>query len=214
MDQIQNPPSRAATNTAQASRVAARENRKSIVSCSAFMRLLLGFALLLTSILAVGCQSTSQKGNVAGDSSAVASPATAMPAPDFALKDLDGNTHKLSDYRGKVVVLNFWATWCPPCRAEIPGFVEEQKTLGPNVQFLGIALDDDGATSVKPWAASHGINYPVLLTDQSVTHDYGDINSIPATFYIDKQGRIRHAAIGAQEKDVLEANIKPLLAEK
>ena len=176
------------------------------------MRQILVLALFSASIIATGCHSSSQK-STASDSGSVVSSAASTRAPDFSLKDLDGNTHKLSDYRGKVVVLNFWATWCP-CRAEIPTFTEEQKELGANVQFLGIALDDDGATTVKPWAASHGINYPVLLTDQSVTHDYGDINSIPATFYIDKQGRIRHAAIGAQEKDVLEANIKPLLAEK
>ena len=162
-----------------------------------------------------GCHSAPKEGSqTAMDSAKLEAPQGAMVAPDFALKDLDGNTHKLSDYRGKVVVLNFWATWCPPCRQEIPSFIEEQKELGPNVQFLGIALDDDGAATVKPWAASHGINYPVLITDESVTHNYGDINSIPATFYIDKQGRIRHAAIGAQEKSMLEENVKPLIAEK
>jgi thiol-disulfide isomerase/thioredoxin len=170
--------------------------------------------ILFSALVTVACQPTKQKSDASADSSGIFSAQASMAAPDFSLKDLDGNAHKLSDYRGKVVVLNFWATWCPPCRAEIPTFIQEQKELGPNVQFLGIALDDDGASTVKPWAASHGINYPVLLTDQNVTHDYGDINSIPATFYIDKQGRIRHAAIGAQEKSVLEENIKPLLAEK
>jgi peroxiredoxin len=172
------------------------------------------FVIVILPIILFGCKSASQKSDSNTDATPVASTQASTPAPDFELKDLDGNSHKLSDYRGKVVVLNFWATWCPPCRAEIPSFIEEQKSLGPNVQFLGIALDDDGAAKVKPWAASHGINYPILLTNESVTHDYGDVNSIPATFYIDKQGRIRHAAIGAQEKSTLEENIKPLLAER
>lgn len=172
------------------------------------------FALTIASLLSFGCNSQSNKTTDTAAVSADTSAANAMEAPDFALKDLDGNTKKLSDYRGKVVVLNFWATWCPPCRAEIPAFIEVQKEFGPGVQFLGIALDDEGASAVKPWAQSHGISYPILIPDREVTHNYGDISSIPATFIIDKRGRIRKAAIGAQEKSTLEETLKPLLAEK
>ncbi|MDP4198825.1 MAG: TlpA disulfide reductase family protein [Bacteroidota bacterium] len=139
------------------------------------------------------------------------------PAPDFELKDLDGNVHHLSDYRGKVVVLNFWATWCPPCRKEIPDFIELQKQLAPQgVQFLGIALDDEGLPKVKPWVASHGFSYPILLPDAAgkVVASYGEMSSIPVTYFIDRKGVIRSTFIGMRQRPVIEKELAPLVAEK
>ncbi len=137
------------------------------------------------------------------------------PAPDFSLKDVNGNTVHLSDFKGKVVVLNFWATWCPPCRKELPDFAELQSELGgKGVQFIGIALDDDGLSKVKPFVASAKIPYPILLPDASLVKNYGEMNVIPVTFLIDRKGVIRTHYVGMRRKDVLEDMVKPLLAEK
>jgi peroxiredoxin len=137
------------------------------------------------------------------------------PAPDFALQDVDGTVHHLSDYRGKVVMLNFWATWCPPCRKEIPEFAQLQKDFGTQgIQFVGIALDDEGLAKVKPWLANHPVSYPILLPDPKVTASYGEMSSIPVTFVIDRKGMIRSSFTGWRTDTVVEAMFKPLLAEK
>jgi peroxiredoxin len=137
-------------------------------------------------------------------------------APDFALTDLNGVVHHLSDYRGQVVVLNFWATWCPPCRKEIPDFVELQKAMTGKVQFIGIALDDEGLDKVKPWVTTHGIPYPILLPDKEgkVAASYGEMSSIPVTYFIDRKGMIRTTFIGMRQKPVIEQALAPLVAEK
>jgi cytochrome c biogenesis protein CcmG/thiol:disulfide interchange protein DsbE len=135
-------------------------------------------------------------------------------APDFELLDINGSLHHLSDYRGKVVVLNFWATWCPPCRAEIPAFGEIQDSLDASVQFVGIALDDGGSTVVKPWVIAHSVLYPILLTDSAVEASYGPITDIPITFFIDKKGRIRSSVVGSRSKSALLNILSPLIAEK
>ncbi|HZK76622.1 MAG TPA: TlpA disulfide reductase family protein, partial [Candidatus Kapabacteria bacterium] len=137
------------------------------------------------------------------------------PAPDFALTDVNGVLHHLSDYRGKVVMLNFWATWCPPCRKELPeygAFQTEYSTQG--LQILGIALDDEGMAKVKPWLAAHPVNYPIMLPDEKVTAAYGDMASIPVTFIIDRKGIIRSSFVGIRKEDVVEGMFKPLLAEQ
>jgi cytochrome c biogenesis protein CcmG/thiol:disulfide interchange protein DsbE len=137
------------------------------------------------------------------------------PAPDFVLKDLSGKEVKLSDYLGKVVVLNFWATWCPPCRKEIPDFIELQKQYGTEgLQFIGIALDDEGAAKVKPWLTKNPITYPILLPDGKVVATYGDMTSIPVTFVIDRKGVVQSTYTGQRPRAYLEGLLKPLLAEK
>ena len=139
---------------------------------------------------------------------------TPIAAPDFALQDVDGTVHHLSDYRGKVVMLNFWATWCPPCRKEIPEFADLQKQFGTQgIQFVGIALDDEGLAKVKPWLANHPVSYPILLPDAKVAGSYGEMSSIPVTFVIDRKGMIRSSFTGWRPDTVVEAMFKPLLAE-
>ena len=117
-------------------------------------------------------------------------------APDFELKDASGRIVKLSDYRGKVVVLDFWATWCPPCRQEIPGFVALQsKYKERGVEVIGVSFDESWAL-VKPFMQSNGINYTVVLGDQEIAQRYGGITGIPTTFVIDREGVIRTKKVG------------------
>jgi len=120
-------------------------------------------------------------------------------APDFSLPDIDGKTHRLSDYRGKVVVVNFWDTWCGPCKHEIPGFIATQNKLGPEgLQLLGVALGKEGDARVKQYAEQSGMNYPVLLLGDNVdlVDHYGGIASIPTTFIIDREGNLADQHVG------------------
>jgi thiol-disulfide isomerase/thioredoxin len=136
-------------------------------------------------------------------------------APDFTLPDINGATVKLSDHKGKVVVLNFWATWCGPCRKEIPDFMELQKTYGSEgLQFIGIALDEEGVSVVKPYADKYKINYPIVIGNETVTAAYGGMNAIPVTILIDKKGNMRGKFVGLRTKAVMESLILPLLKEK
>jgi peroxiredoxin len=137
------------------------------------------------------------------------------PAPDFTLPDLNGHMVKLSDYKGKVVVLNFWATWCPPCRKEIPDFNELQAQYGDRgIQFIGVALDEEGLAKVKKWTSTNPVNYPVVIADAGIKKAYGDMNAIPVTLLIDRQGIIRTKYIGMRQKAIVESMIAPLLSER
>lgn len=132
----------------------------------------------------------------------------AQQAPDFKVTDLKGKNHSLSDYAGKVLFLNFWATWCPPCKAEIPDFVEVYKThREKGLEILGISLDVKGREAVVTFVEKYEINYPVVLEDKSVTEELVDKfepgQFIPATIIIDRQGRIRQKHVGLLEKKTL-----------
>jgi len=134
------------------------------------------------------------------------------PAPDFALFDIYGEKKHLSDFSGNVVILDFWATWCPPCKAEIPHFIElynEYKDEG--LEIIGVALDWNAERVVRPFAEENGITYTLLLGDEKVGDLYGGIISIPTTFLIDRKGGIRKKYIGYRDKEVFEKDIKELL---
>ncbi|MBU1628363.1 TlpA family protein disulfide reductase, partial [bacterium] len=135
-------------------------------------------------------------------------------APDFSLKDINGNEVRLSSYKDKVVILSFWATWCPPCRLEIPHLIDIQNTYGSKgVQIIGISIDHTGIESVKSFVEVNGINYPVLMSNSQVVAAYnGTANiSIPKTFIIDKQGSIRESVVGLRDKLFFESIITKLL---
>jgi cytochrome c biogenesis protein CcmG/thiol:disulfide interchange protein DsbE len=136
-------------------------------------------------------------------------------APDFALQDASGETIQLKDYRGKVVLLDFWATWCTGCKKEIPWFVGFQKEYGGNrFAVVGISLDEDGWKVLKPFLADAKIPYRILLGDDGLAQRYG-ITNMPDTFLIDQHGRVAaiHRA-GLVDKDDVEADIRAILSEQ
>ena len=135
------------------------------------------------------------------------------PAPEFELKDADGKTVRLSDYKGKVVLLDFWATWCGPCKIEIPWFIEfERQYKDKGFAVIGVSMDEEGWTVVKPFVSDLAINYRVLQGNDSTADLYGGVNALPTTFLIDREGRVAWKHEGLAGKDDFEDRIKTLTA--
>ncbi len=141
-------------------------------------------------------------------------------ASDFSLTDLNGKEVKLSEFAGKVVLLNFWATWCPPCRAEIPHFIElADEYAEKGLVILGVSHDQKEST-VRSWLQENPVNYPVMMAQSEVSNKYQlylpqrDRGGIPFTFIIDKKGKIRHQDVGYRDKAAWESKIIPLLSEE
>jgi thiol-disulfide isomerase/thioredoxin len=134
------------------------------------------------------------------------------PAPTWELKDLNGKLLKSSDFLGKVVILDLWATWCAPCRVEIPHFVELQKQYGSKgLAIIGVSLDEQGAEVVKKFVRQFGVTYPIVMGSQKAVEACGGIVAVPTTFVIDRQGRIVNRHIGYDNKEVFEKEIQSLL---
>jgi len=153
-------------------------------------------------------------GRTAKTPNAAACPADAKPANlDFTLKNTAGQEVRLADYKGKVVLLDFWATWCGPCKIEIPWFIEFQKKYGPaGLQVVGVSIDDTPA-KLKPYVAQMKMNYPVLqgLDHDDVQDAYGPMFGIPVTVVISRDGKVCGKHVGLSSKDAFEAEIKSLL---
>ncbi|MDX9702841.1 MAG: TlpA disulfide reductase family protein [Candidatus Auribacterota bacterium] len=136
-------------------------------------------------------------------------------APSFELPNLEGNLLRSSDLEGKVYIVDFWATWCPPCRKMVPELKKVyDKYKGSNFEIIAISLDEGGADTVKSFVESTGINYTILLADKDITKKFGQINAIPTSFIIDKQGNIRDKHIGFRSAEDMENIIKELLSER
>jgi len=135
-----------------------------------------------------------------------------IKAPDFSLFDLNNKIVRLSKFKNKIIILNFFATWCPPCRMEIPGLIEfykEYKSRG--VVLLGICLDAKNIKKVRKFAKSYKINYPVLIGTRKVVMDYGGIRAIPTTFFINHNGEIVDRIIGYADEEELKAIVDKLI---
>ena len=133
-------------------------------------------------------------------------------APDFELSSLDGSSVRLSSLRGKAVLLNFWATWCVPCKTEMPWFVELQKQYGPQgFQIVGVAMDDASTDDIAKFAKDLGVNYPILLGKEAVGLSYGGVNVLPTTFFLDRNGKVIAREFGLQSRSVFVGHIKEAL---
>jgi peroxiredoxin len=135
-------------------------------------------------------------------------------APDFDLRSLDGSRLKSSELRGKPVLLNFWATWCAPCRIEMPWLVElDEKYRAQGLRIVGISMDDSGDTQeVADFAKERGVRYQVLMGDSAIADAYGGVRFMPQSFFIDSAGRIAQARTGLTDKKDLEDSVKGLFA--
>jgi len=133
-------------------------------------------------------------------------------APDFSLKTIDGKNVKLSDLRGKAVLLNFWATWCGPCKIEIPWFMElEKQYAAQGLVVIGVAMDDNAEDVVPKFAQNMKIDYPVLLGTEAVADQYGGVEGLPTTFYIGRDGKIVKRIAGLTSHSDIEESIKAAL---
>lgn len=132
---------------------------------------------------------------------------SAQEAPDFTLTDLEGNKVSLSDFKGKVIIVDFWATWCGPCKMEIPSFIKLQDDYQDDVVVLGVSLDQGGPGAVVPFAEKMNINYPIVYGDGSVVQAYGGIRGIPTTFVIDRDFKIQRKYVGYRDHSVFEEDI-------
>lgn len=142
-------------------------------------------------------------------------PQNRKPAPDFTLNDSTGAPVRLSDFRGRVVLLNFWATWCAPCIAEIPMLMELQRAhRDGRFAVLGAALDDDGWKAVKPYVESRKIDYRVVVADDGITDLFGGLQAVPTTLMIDKQGRVAVTHLGLLQKSECQNIVNLLLNER
>lgn len=133
------------------------------------------------------------------------------PAPDFKVKDIDGNDLSVGAYKGKVVLLNFWATWCGPCRAEIPSLIELQSKYKDRLQIIGMDVDDEDENTVRDVVKNEVINYPVALAPLPVRLAYGGIGALPTVFVINTEGRVVQKHVGLFNPELYEIEVRSLL---
>ena len=141
--------------------------------------------------------------------------ATSGPAPSFAVRTLDGDQVSLENLRGQVVLVNFWATWCPPCRVEMPGFervYRDRKADG--FTIIGLSVDQGGASSVRAFLAERGITFPVAMATGEVVREFGGVRALPTSLLIDRHGRVRHQVPGLFAEPALRLAVVRLLDEE
>jgi cytochrome c biogenesis protein CcmG/thiol:disulfide interchange protein DsbE len=172
---------------------------------------LLSVLALSVVIFFAGCGNENKPEPLSNDAGAPGKAQTEL-APSFKLTSTDNKTISLDDYKGKVVLLDFWATWCPPCRKGIPDLIELQKKYQGRLVVIGISVDQpDTKPEVVPFVQKMGINYPVVYSDGNVDMLYGGIEAIPTSFIIDKEGKVVKKTVGLESIDNYISVIETLL---
>ena len=134
------------------------------------------------------------------------------PSPLWKLTDINGQPVRSEQFKGKVVVVDFWATWCGPCRTEIPGYVELQRKYGKDgLMVIGVSLDQGGPGVVQAFVKKFGVNYQMVMGDEAVQNAFGGMDAIPTTFLIDRTGQIRDRKVGAEPAEEYEKKVASLL---
>lgn len=170
--------------------------------------------LILLIVLTIAFSAFCRVGNSATRNLSNNPPDELKIAPDFALKSIDGKTVRLSDFRGKIVIVDFWATWCPPCRRGIPDLIAIQNEYAKDVVVIGISVDAESKPDVPGFAKKMGINYPILYFTPEVVKAYGGIEGIPTAFLINGSGVIVDSHVGLVPKSVYTDAIQKLIAAK
>jgi peroxiredoxin len=170
------------------------------------LKVLLGIIVLAATSWAAGLGSVDRPADLPNTDFA-----KAPSAPDFELSNLDGVKVRLSSFRGKLVVLNFWATWCPPCKQEIPWLNDLQKEYGDQLQVLGVTVDDEDSSELSAFVKEMKFRYPVLHSTPEAESAYLGIAGVPVTFFLDREGQIRKKTSGLTSKEEMQATIVKLL---
>ena len=134
-----------------------------------------------------------------------------IPAPPFLVTDLNGQAISTADWHGKVVLLNFWATWCPPCRQEIPEMIDLASRYKDRLQIIGVSMDDGPPEEVRQFAKEMGINYPIIMWSREIVREYGGVPGLPTSFVINPEGRVVQKHVGLYSQDVYESEVRALL---
>lgn len=146
-----------------------------------------------------------------GDADVIRFASNAGPMPPFLVNDLDGQLVSTAQLHGKVVIVNFWATWCPPCQEEIPEMMELQKEFQGKLQIVGVSMDDGPPQGVKDFADKIGMNYPIVMGSDALSEEYGGIPALPTSFVVDPEGRVVQKHVGLYPQEVYDNEIRALL---
>ena len=172
------------------------------------------FIVVGVTALLISGKHMSRQAKAAGQEEETGSRFSGKVAPDFELKVLDGQgkTLKLSSLKGKAVLVNFWATWCEPCKIEMPWLIDLQKKYGPQgLQIVGISMDDTDEKTISEFARKMGVNYPVVIGTEKVAELYGGVDGMPTLFFVDRSGKITDYELGLKSLSTIEDNIKKSL---